>query len=380
MAVGDSGRRGLPHHTPRVTRCGLRAWSASQIAGLSGLSEDKRAELLATVEKAQRQLAEVELRARRLPQLTVDELGRVELSAAALALTEAQRARLYPQRKELQHRFFLALRAGERALNELVNMSGRGATRLAAAGDSGPVELSDAAIEDQLIMSKQGGYNNCFFLTSLAAVAAADPGHIREHISWEEHTGGYRVRLYVGWPVKRAREYWVDFSALVADDRSTRASDGEPNFLGIYEAAYRQTFLGRLLRRIGGLPSLGLAAITGMRPKSSLLCAKSFAEIRAWLARSDAAVAVGTNAGWSARTDPKRHRMEQRIMPWHAYWVAGFDEQDRIILINPWGPRGGHSRGGAEFLGEVRLAEADFRRLTMQTALGRSTRRGQPRR
>ncbi|RRD46175.1 hypothetical protein [Tessaracoccus sp. OH4464_COT-324] len=245
--------------------------------------------------------------------------------------------------------------------------------------DTGPVRLTDADIRLQAETSMQGEHSDCFFLSGLAGVAHADPEFIRKSLRWDPESQTYKVTVYMSTPLGAVpREVSVDPYELERnidklDDEGERpvlGPDRRINFLSIYEAAYRKTLDGTILTNTGGLPSWGMSTFTGKDPDSTLLTPHSFAEIRRTMeGKPPGAVSAGTNPGIWPYPDPAEQPYEKRIVPRHAYWVKGFDDKGRIILVNPWGPGGGvWGNDGLDYPGEVHLTEEEFREVFTQTA------------
>lgn len=303
--------------------------------------------------------------------VTSDDFGRVTFTAAFHQLTDDRRPEQYTNRTMLQHEYFLALdaatKADEKAAIALYALRGQHPP-FQPRPDTGPVDLSDEAIADQLATSQQGQYGDCYFLTSLASIANADPQFIRDHITWDPATGLYTVTIYENAVLGVVeRQITVDPTQLDLQNATT-GPDGRPNFLTIYEAAYRQTVHGSIFTNTGGVPSAAMLAITGQQADFTVTSPASFTDIQGTLnGNPPGAVAVATNPGFWPWPDPASQPYEDRIVPKHAYWVKGFDEQGRIILVNSWGPDGGTS-GGVDYPGEVHLTEEEFRALTMQTS------------
>ena len=306
--------------------------------------------------------------------LTVDDHGRVGFTDKLAQLEADKRPEQYANADKLQHQYFQALdaasRADEKAALALYALRGI-APPFQAKPDTGPVDLSDEAIADQLANSKQGRYGDCYFLSSLTAIARANPQFIRDHIKWDPKTGKYTVTIYenaIFGVVER--KITVDPKEVAADTGHTHGpKDSDLNFLSIYEAAYRKSVHGSIFTNTGCLPSAAMLAITGNEADFTLLKPHSFDEIRKTLnAKPPGAVAVGTNTGPPLYPDPAKQPFENRIVPHHAYSVKGFDEQGRIILANTWGPNGGTGSDGIDYPGEVHLTEEEFRKFIMQSS------------
>ncbi len=335
---------------------------ADRVAKIAPILDTAAAEI--TV--AQQKLAAADQTDAADPFLAADDTGTVTLSAPAMLLPPLVQLSKFHRATQLTHSYRNALlratKADQSATNALYELAGRTPPY---EDDTGPVDLSDAAIRDQAMNSVQGGYGDCYFLSSLAAIGNADPQFIRDHMRWNPDTGRYEVTIYENTPMGViGRTVEVDPDTL---PDATRGPDGEVTFLSVYEEAYRQTVHGAIFTRTGGLPSDAMLAITGHEADATLVRPASFDEIRETVeAQPPGAVAVATNPGgpWP---DPEDVPYEQRLCPRHAYWVRGFDDQGRIILVNTWGTDGGTS-GGVDYPGEVHLTEEQFREQTMQTA------------
>lgn len=299
--------------------------------------------------------------------LAWDNLGKVRITATGDAAVKNENL---SNRTTAEHKFFLALdkatRADNKAAAALYRAEGQ-EPPFQVLPDTGPINLDDASVRDQAQNSKQGVHGDCYFLSSLMALAESDPNFVREHMVWKgDH---WEVTLYDNM-IFGVRENVIKVYPSDLDSTGTKGPDGEWNFLSVYEAAYRQTLLGKVqtsdipgpLGSLGGVPSGAMLTLTGKQADFSLVNPKDFSEIRdATNANPPRAVAVGTKD--SHLVDEGSIPFDKRLCPNHAYQVKGFDEQGRIILVNPWGP------GSTSYPTEVHLTEEEFRQQTMQTAI-----------
>lgn len=325
-----------------------------------------------TIDGCKKELETADATGRDNPCIVADDRGQVSITRALANLPENKWPEQYEKRTNLQHSYFQILdkatKADEEAALALYKIR-QISPPFAPRPDTGPVDLSDEALADQAANSEQGKNGDCFFLSSVAAIASTDPEFIRKNVVWDPETGTYKVTIYenaVLGTIKR--EITVDPKEISDDPDRVRGPNGELNVLSIYEAAYKKSALGSVFSQTGGVPSSAMLAITGHMADFTLLKPHSFDEIRQGLsAQPPQAVAVGTNAGAPWDVNPAEQPFDKRIVPRHSYWVKGFDGQGRIILVNTWGPGGGTS-GGVEYPGEVHLTEEEFRKVVMQSS------------
>jgi uncharacterized protein YukE len=206
----------------------------------------------------------------------------------------------------------------------------------------------------------QGDLGDCYFLSSLAAVAAKDPAFIQSHIK-ENANGTYTVTLY-----QNGKPVAVTVSPdLPANSDGNDAYDQIPAdgalYVALYEKAYAQLQGGYGTIGDGGDPKNALATITGQptteedwqdsNTAEEILTlgfgghggsAPSLASIQALLASGQPVTAWTTNNDvWpdGDKNDPIE------VVGDHAYRVESVTTnpqtgQAEITLVNPWGQDG----------------------------------------
>ncbi|MFN4241770.1 MAG: C2 family cysteine protease [Tepidisphaerales bacterium] len=195
-----------------------------------------------------------------------------------------------------------------------------------------PLFATDGPSADDV---RQGRLNNCFFLVTLAGVAAADPGLIRSVIT-DLGDGTYAVRLMRG---RTAAFYRVDADLpVVLAELPAYAGLGREDSLwvalvekafaldrgGTYARLDRGGWMGDALRSLGvSAQTVGLGRVGGV------------AGLVSWVSRMLAdghIVTLGTRPRLS----------ELGLVPNHAYQVEGvvLDDSGRavgLLVRNPWG-------------------------------------------
>lgn len=206
------------------------------------------------------------------------------------------------------------------------------------------------AIKPEAVL--QGDIDDCYFLSSVAAVACGNPDVIRNMVA-ENADGSYTVTF----PGARDKPVRVDRASIRSADRSTRTSEH-----GIWplvlEAAFgkylsenpreeerilgRQTSVRRLPSFVeytggGGRASLVLQLLTGNQVSGIEMHQRRDVELAREALRSafsanlsQALVATISNDNQSA--------LAAGLTPRHAYAVVGFDPtNDIVILRDPYG-------------------------------------------
>lgn len=195
-----------------------------------------------------------------------------------------------------------------------------------------PLFATDGPSADDV---RQGRLNNCFFLVTLAGVAAADPGLIRSVIT-DLGDGTYAVRLMRG---RTAAFYRVDADLpVVSAELPAYAGLGREDSLwvalvekafaldrgGTYARLDRGGWMGDAMRSLGvSAQTVGLGRVGGV------------AGLVSWVSRMLAdghIVTLGTRLRLS----------EVELVPNHAYLVEGvvLDDSGRavgLLVRNPWG-------------------------------------------
>jgi uncharacterized protein YukE len=206
----------------------------------------------------------------------------------------------------------------------------------------------------------QGDLGDCYFLSSLAAVAAKDPAFIQSHIK-ENANGTYTVTLYQnGKPVEVTVAPDLPANSDGNDAYDQIPADGAL-YVALYEKAYAQLQGGYATIGDGGDPKNALATITGQptteedwqdsNTAEEILTLgfgghggspPSLASIQALLASGQPVTAWTTNNDvWpdGDKNDPIE------VVGDHAYRVESVTTnpqtgQPEITLVNPWGQDG----------------------------------------
>lgn len=218
------------------------------------------------------------------------------------------------------------------------------------------------AIRKGALDVKQGSMGDCFFLSSLAAVAETNPEFIEKNIWFED--GKYHVRMYDnGWG--GPHETVVDVDPKVAAN-GVRDKDGNVSWMSVYEAAYAQHEGGYDDIEDGGFAQDALPTITG-KQAFTVDEEPSFDELRH--ASEDGCVVVadtgpqdGEDGGWWDIVNNDDGPVPDNVVPTHQYVVKGFTEDGKVIMQNPWGPQGGYAKDDPNFKpGELVLTEKEYK-------------------
>lgn len=234
--------------------------------------------------------------------------------------------------------------------------------------DGGPLDLSDSGIIEQVRQSAQGSFGFCALLSPIMALAQANPDWVREHVRWNPETETYEVTLH---NPDTGEPYTVRVDPRTLDSRGTdNGQTGEPNFLSIVEQAVRQAHPNM---ESTSFPE-ALRILTGQEVQEVRAADTSFDDIREVVERDPPGAAMVATTGAAQPQDLATAPPEKRLVPGHAYQIAGFTEDGEIILRNPWGPDGGRYQVGdppADYFcpGEVVLTEAEYQAWLNGTAL-----------
>ncbi len=187
----------------------------------------------------------------------------------------------------------------------------------------------------------QGGDGDCWFLTSLNAIAQAHPDVLVRNLTTNGN-GTYTVRFYVD-------GHWVPVTVLPdvpheggsgAPFYASEGVSGSPvSWVAIYEKAYAQLRNG--YRGIyGGWPKNGMATVLGPDAQVHSSDGKSDSDIDAYAKK----LAAGTPM--AADTDGQSDKLfldpAGTVVGRHAYAVVAIDPAMHTVkLRNPWGPASG---------------------------------------
>ena len=263
------------------------------------------------------------------------------------------------------------LRAGAPALGALA----LGAAQLVGWGTPVPrrpahheptgLAMSDEQLLGELRASRQGTWNDCYFLAALGAIVHADPGVLRRVIVPDED--GWTVRIHENLGRLHRLEVHISHAEVAAATGGVRDAQGEPTLFTVMECAYRRTLHGSLFTRTGGLPSGALASLLGQRVRWTIRPERGWEMIQQGLASGEpVGYAVSTRLDPPLGPDPSLEPYATRVVPRHAYWVRGVDDRGRVILVNTWGRAG--SRRGVRMPAQVHLDRRQFCRAVVQTA------------
>lgn len=224
--------------------------------------------------------------------------------------------------------------------------------------ETGPIDISIDAITSAGKNNAQGGWGDCTLLATLRALAETDPQLLQEKVKWDPDTQTYQVTLYdpeTGKPTQVP----VDPNHLVDASHDVKDPD-KLTIFDIYEQALitqDPTFNGLHLDQ-------GMRMVTGEDP--TIVERGDFASKEI----SDALSADPPKAVTTAYSsqDPSKVPEDKRIVPNHAYHVAGKTPEGNIIVLNPWGNDGG-SADGMHFPGKVELTPEEYNRWFSRTII-----------
>jgi Calpain family cysteine protease len=210
----------------------------------------------------------------------------------------------------------------------------------------------------------QGGAGDCYFLSSLSAIAHRDPGFVMRNIRQNDN-GTYTVRLYQnGAPVDVTVTPDLPWNTQQDNFTYAHAPDSQdaPDGLwaALYEKAYAQLSDGYSVIGKGGNPTTAMTSITGQQASWSGWSnggsdsAPALPDIQAKLSQGYAVTALTPGNNWDQRGE--------EIVGDHAYAVRRVytdpgTHQQMIELVNPWG-----RDGDAQAPQYVHLTQAEFHR------------------
>lgn len=239
-----------------------------------------------------------------------------------------------------------------------------------AVGGSSAQGLSGEQLRRDVAGSRQGTWNDCYFLAALGAITRADPEFLARIIAVD--SDGWTVRIHDNLGRLHPLRVHISHAEVAGAVGGARDEHGEPTLVTVLECAYRRTLHGTLFTRTGGLPSAGLAALLGHPVRWTMRPRRGWTMIHEGLTSGGpVGYAVSTRLDPPLGPDPSTSPYTIRVVPRHAYWVRGIDEQGRVILVNTWG-RAGHRRA-VSMPAEVHLDRRQFARVVVQTAEFRPT-------
>ncbi len=204
-------------------------------------------------------------------------------------------------------------------------------------------QLIDKPVDGQLFVNgptyddvRQGALGDCYFVSSLSAIADVDPQRIRDAITINPDNT-YSVRFFQnGKPVSVtvANDFLQTESGRLAYASST---DKGELWVSVMEKAYAQWKGGYQTIGKGGDPAKALAELTGVKSRSVIdmrtPAETLYADIRKALQNQEPVVA-GTYPA------PQSEYAPYGLVGSHAYTVVDAKEeqgQKYVVLRNPWG-------------------------------------------
>lgn len=227
----------------------------------------------------------------------------------------------------------------------------------------------------------QGNLGDCFFLSSLAAVAGTRPELLKRAIR-ENRNGTFTVTFR---QITRTRIKAVPIT-VDAELPATRrglafgrglqlSARGEELWPAIFEKAYAAWKGGYHRLNQGGFADEALSALTGKRASRFTLAAMS--EARLWATLTAAVlerrpIVTGTPS-WAVLGRLTGRADHRGLIDAHAYAIVGVSERGgarKVTLYTPLTPAAGGVRGGGQ-LHRITLPLADYRRLFEDLIIGR---------
>jgi hypothetical protein len=228
---------------------------------------------------------------------------------------------------------------------------------------------------------RQGYLGDCWFLSSLAAIAERDPDYLKEHIR-QNPNGTFTVTFYRtdvqpndGPSVWQGDSAWTTKTTpveITVDNRLPCYANGTPGYaqtpdsvmwVAIYEKAYAQYVGGYSKPDEGGFGDEGMNALTGLPTHRSDAGDTSLAQLSKQIQEGDA-VTSGTKDdktlwffGGSEYTDA------DKLVTSHEYSVEHVNmdaHPPTITLLNPWGSGSVDSATHQPIPQEVTLTESEW--------------------
>src|SRR5262249_51453356 len=200
----------------------------------------------------------------------------------------------------------------------------------------GPVEgelfINGATFDDV----RQGAIGDCYFVSSLSAIAEADPQWISGAIQ-SNPDNTFTVRFF-----RRGKPVYVTVDNEFLHSKSGRlvlgsSTDKGELWVAVMEKAYAKWKGGYQNIGQGGNPATALSEITGVSSRLILDAAISeeslYSKLQTMLEHHEAVVA-GTYSG------PHNVYAKDHLVTSHAYTILGVKEEDDqkyVVLRNPWG-------------------------------------------
>lgn len=225
---------------------------------------------------------------------------------------------------------------------------------------------------------KQGHLGDCYFMSSLGAIARANPELLRKMIHpnddgtytvtfhqrrlpWEPGSGEFKpvsITVTAELPLINGKP------AFAGADDATPAGQQEL-WVGLVEKAYASFRGGYGIADQGGYGGNAMEAITGVSSRSQPADTVAFEDL-ARRFRAGEAVTASTlcdvklgGLDFPDRSDEARELNDGTLVASHVYFVTGLDEAKRTVTLqNPWG----------KDRPPVTLSYADFQRLFWEVA------------
>lgn len=227
--------------------------------------------------------------------------------------------------------------------------------------DPADVDLSPEAISEQTM--RQGSLGDCWFLSGLMSVAAANPEFLAENITLRED-GTWDVTLYEdGKPVtvNVSPDQLAAYGARVDDDGAENYWDDDPiGYMSIFEQAAINHLGPDYESVIADTPGAGLELITGQPSGDDTFLGGN-------PSLQDFESALGEERPITVMSDPI-HPWRDDIAAAHVYQVSGIDQgTGELILENPWGNTG---EGEDDMPQTVRVSIQDYNANFVMAGVG----------
>ena len=210
---------------------------------------------------------------------------------------------------------------------------------------SGDIGISAKDINPDDI--RQGNLGDCYLIAALRSEALRDPGLIADHIR-HNPDGTYTVTLYDA--DHNPVDVTVDASAPTG---SAGGSDGNPNWVTLYEKAYAEYLGGKYSQIEGGEDHAnGLWAIQSVTGRQGeYLEQPTLDEIKTQLASGPVTASTKSDLSDNFNWFWQNPDTETKLVPSHAYSIDKVEtrwnptdsrNEEMVHLLNPWG----HSSNG----------------------------------
>lgn len=205
---------------------------------------------------------------------------------------------------------------------------------------SGDIGISAKDINPDDI--RQGNLGDCYLIAALRSEAQRDPAFIADHIR-RNSDGSYTVTLYDA--DHNPVDITVDASSPTG---SAGGSDGNPNWVTVYEKAYAEYLGGKYSDIEGGEDHANgfwaIQSITGRQ--AEYIDQPSLGEIKSQLVSGPVTASTKSNLSDNFNWFWQTPDTETKLMPGHAYSIDSVDmhwnpadsrNEEMVHLLNPWG-------------------------------------------